>query len=373
MQTLEAAAPEVASAGRPLEEAPTFTKAKHLQYVYTAALEQQAATERLNTYRAAASSPSQGPQQQSENSSQLIRALAVCEPGAMAYINVATHERQYRAPNELFTLMLRRSLGMSLIPLEAGLLLNCTRCSARGFMVALTTQHLSTCQRETTRRHNAVRDTLHAMFKGLRFTTELEPHTPSGLNRWDICVANLTSDGVKRFYDLTIVDPLKSIFSQAADPFPNGHMDPLHDMAIKAKLAHYETDLKLLRAFPTSSFTVLPFSSFGGISDPVTRILDITRTIAGDYMCPKATWTTGSVYTSYFAAACSFFINYYTAIGVSESVQSARRSRRNVVGTPDPMNAAPIGTSARRVPKPGQGPFHSTTSVNTNSITLSFQ
>jgi hypothetical protein len=308
-----------------------------------------------------------------ENSSQLIRALAVCEPGAMAYINVATHERQYRATNELFTLMLRRSLGLSLIPLEAGRLLNCTKCSARGHIVALSSQHLSICQRETTRRHNAVRDTLGAMFRGLRFSTELEPRTPSGLNRWDICVSNLTSDGVKRFYDLTIVDPLKSSFSQAADPFPNGDMGPLHDLAIRDKLAHYETDLNLLRAFPATSFTVLPFSSFGGMSDPVLRTLDISRTLARDYMCPMATWTTGSVYTSYFSAACSFFINYYTAICVSESVQSASRSRRNIVGTPDPKNAAPIGTPARRFSKPGQGPFHPTTNVNTNSITLSFQ
>ncbi len=129
----------------------------------------------------------------------------------------------------------------------------------------------------------------------------------------------------------------------------------------------------MLYAFPATSFTALPFSSFGGMSDPVLRLVDITRTIARNYMCPKATWTSGSVYTSYFAAACSFLINFYTAIGVTEFVQSASRSRRNFVGTSDPKNAAPISTSARRVSKLGQGSFHPTTNVNTNSIILSFQ
>jgi hypothetical protein len=356
-----------------LEESPTYTKARHLQYEYTTALEQKRATNRLQAYRATASATSTSQQQRAENLVQSIRAQAVCESGAMAYINVATHERQYRAPNELFTLMLRRSLGMSLIPLEAGSLLNCSRCAVRGHTSALTFQHLSICQRETTRRHNSVRDTLHAMFRGLRFTTELEPRTPSGLNRWDIAVSNLTGDGVKRFYDLTIVDPLKSHFLQATDPFPNGDMGPLHDLAIRDKLTHYEVDLKLLHAFPATSFTALPFSSFGGMSDPVLRLLDVTRTIARDYMCPKATWTTGSVYTSYFAASCSFFINYHTAISIRDSVQLALRSRRDAVGTPAPLNAPAIGTSARRSSRPGQGSFHSTTNVNTNSITLSFQ
>ncbi len=105
MHKLESAAPEIASASRPLEESPTFTRAKHLQFEYTAALEQKAASNILNSYRTAASLTSVGEKQRTKNASQLIRALAVCETGAMSYINVATHERQYRAPNELFTLM----------------------------------------------------------------------------------------------------------------------------------------------------------------------------------------------------------------------------------------------------------------------------
>jgi hypothetical protein len=301
---------------------------RQLQHAYSAALEKHRASTTLKTLRARTSTTTSGSEACIAASSQLIRAMAVCEPAAMAYINALPRERRFRADNELFTLMLRRSLGMSLIPNGAGTALQCRKCSFRRRSVPLTSQHLAVCHREDVSRHNAVRDIFMEMFRGIRVSTEVEPRTQNGSKRWDLAVTNLARDGCQRFYDFMVTDPTQAAYCRSNNPYPGGHLDPLYDDAVKLKLATYADDLKSLRLNPRASFTVMPFSSFGGASDSVLRVLNIVHTEAADLRCQASTWLTGSSYTSYFLTACSFVINYYTCISIRQSVSEALKLHR---------------------------------------------
>jgi hypothetical protein len=268
----------------------------------------------------------------------------------MAYVNALPRERRFRADNEVYTLMLRRSLGMSLIPTGAGTALQCGKCSVRRRCVPLTSQHLAVCHREDISRHNAVRDIVTEMFRGIRVSTEVEPRTQNGSKRWDLAVNNLAGDGCRRFYDFMVTDPTQAAYCRSNNPYPGGHLDPLYDDAVKLKLATYADDLKSLRLNPRASFTVMPFSSFGGASDSVLRVLNIVHTEAADLRCPASTWLTGSSYTSYFLTACSFAINYYTCVSIQQSIREALKLHRSTTTTSATPSSSLLVAAASATP-----------------------
>ena len=323
---------------------------RQLQHAYSAALEKHRASSTLKRLRASTSATTSGSEACIAASSQLIRAMAVCEPGAMAYVNALPRERRFRADNEVYTLMLRRSLGMSLIPTGAGTALQCSKCSFRRRCVPLTSQHLAVCHREDISRHNAVRDIVTEMFRGIRVSTEVEPRTQNGSKRWDLAVTNLARDGCRRFYDFMVTDPTQAAYCRSNNPYPGGHLEPLYDDAVKLKLATYADDLKSLRLNPRASFTVMPFSSFGGASDSVLRVLNIVHTEAADLRCPASTWLTGSSYTSYFLTACYFAINYYTCVSIQRSIREALKLHRSTTTTSATPSSSLLVAAASATP-----------------------
>ena len=337
-------------ANPPLPEIQPKVPFRQLQHAYSAALEKHRVTLFLKSLRAATSATASGSEACVSAAAQLIRAMAVCEPAAMAYVNVLPRERRFRADNELYTLMLRRSLGMSLIPNGAGTALQCRKCSFRKRCVPLTSQHLAVCHREDISRHNAVRDIFMEMFRGIRVSTEIEPRTQNGSKRWDLAVTNLARDGCQRYYDFMVTDPTQIAYCRSNNPYPGGHLDPLYDDAVKLKLATYAEDLKSLRLNPRTSFTVLPFSSYGGASDSVLRVLNIVHTEAADLRCQASTWLTGSSYTAYFLAACSFAINHYTCISIRQSVGEALKLHRTSTAPPATVAPTLLAAAAAALP-----------------------
>ena len=325
-----------------LDSFPKTPVRDQLQHEYSLALDQRDYEDRMKRVREAANKAQPGSANGIELNGQLIRALATSEQGAMAFLNMPCHERQYKVPNAIFTLMLRRTQGLSLLTLDTSKSLMCAKCSAIGRPVLLSPNHLETCHKETTSRHNAVRDIFFSMFRGLGLTARLEPHTPVDGNRWDLAVNNMAHDGIKRYYDFTIVVPFKAAFSRKHNPFPESSLEPLHDDAIKEKLTRYNEDLCKLRAFPLTSFTAMPFSSFGGMSDPVIRVLDVVQSQAKKFRSPNSTWATDSTYTAYFAAACSFAINAYTCYSISHTISEAISLQNKLVGAHASACAAPL-------------------------------
>ena len=170
----------------------------------------------------------------------------------------------------------------------------------------------------------------------------IEPATPVDGNRWDLAVNNMAHDGIKRYYDFTIVEPTKVAFSRKHNPYPDGSLEPLHEEAVKDKLKRYNDDLRKLRAFPCTSFAAMPFTLFGGMSDPAIRVLDIVQSQAKKFRSSNSSLATDSTYTAYFSAACSFAINAYTCYSISHTIAEAVSFQNKLLGSLVPaVNPAP--------------------------------
>jgi hypothetical protein len=115
----------------------------------------------------------------------------------MSFLNITTLTR-------MFTLMLRRVLGMSVLPRGTPDMI-CSYCDSTS--TSLSSAHALTCHLEDTRRHNAVRDSFHRMLAGIGANWAKEPLTGIERKRWDTVSYGLLLDGVARYHDYTVVDP----------------------------------------------------------------------------------------------------------------------------------------------------------------------
>ncbi len=97
------------------------------------------------------------------------------------------------------------------------------------YQARLSSLHIMTCHFANTRRHNAVRDTFHRIFAGIKVNLEKEP--PSGLrgNAWDSVTHGLLLDGVFRYYDYLVVDPARLDACREYNPYPFGSFNGLFE------------------------------------------------------------------------------------------------------------------------------------------------
>ena len=301
----------------------------HLQHIYTTALDSDRRARLDGRFRDAALAPTTDHNLFEENNRQYIRRLAVQEPGAMSFLNITTLARMNRADNHSFSLMLRRVLGMSVLPRGTPDMM-CPYCDK----TILSSAHALTCHLEDTRRHNAVRDSFHRMMAGIGANWTKEPPTGVDSKRWDTVSHGLLLDGVARYYDYTVVDPASAEWCRRFNPFPKGSLEPRYQEAKEAKLKHYRQDIDRLRATdPTATFHVLPFSSYGGIGQAPLKVIQLIGSIAKEKRHPSSTWLTSTSYASYFMAACSFQIHLFTAKSIRRSPADALLKLLGSVGS----------------------------------------
>lgn len=120
----------------------------------------------------------------------------------------------------------------------------CAKCEK----ARLTSSHIMTCHYENTRRHNAVCDTFHRTFAGIKTNWEKEPPTGLCSNAWDSVTYVLLLDGVSRYYDYTVVDPARLDACRKYNPYPFGNFNNLFEAEKRNKLQHYRDDLEALKA-----------------------------------------------------------------------------------------------------------------------------
>ena len=103
-------APNTVACSNPLEHIPDLPYPMHLQHLYTAVTEGARCKQLDSTFKQAVLNISTDPLENEENTRQLVRRIAVQQPGAMSFMNIAPLLRIHRADNHINAIMLRRVL-----------------------------------------------------------------------------------------------------------------------------------------------------------------------------------------------------------------------------------------------------------------------
>ena len=191
-----------------------------------------------------------------------IRLNAVTQQGANAYIAAIPINKQLSMPSDLFTLALRRTLGLPLLPSCIPHDIQCPSCGHSD----LTEAHIQMCAIDNglaQHRHNAIVLFTANLLRHLRRNAQLEEHTGQGKRRWDITTEPITPHATAKWLlDFTIISPVQKTYLESTNP---DLILPLRACEDRAQSKKHKYLIDMLTQPQGSTFTPLVIDSFGAL------------------------------------------------------------------------------------------------------------
>ena len=252
----------------------------------------------------------------------IIRLNATSQKGANAYIAVVPYNKQLSLPSDLFTLALRRTLGLQLLPSDVPQDLPCPACGDAN----LTDAHIQLCSSQnaqTTSRHNSICRFIIRVLHHLRRTAQAEEPTDQGKRRWDITTDPIVPHPTARLYlDVSVTSPVQNKYLHSNN---TNHLLPLAaaNDKVSEKLHKYAVDISHKAA--GSIFTPLVLDSFGASHQHVRDFILSISQFADDLSFSNDTLHVRSEFINQFAQTLSVLIHHSTAVTIRSSITRIRR------------------------------------------------
>lgn len=245
------------------------------------------------------------------------RLTSLGKSDSLACLSAVPFTKQLYLQDEDFSVMLKRILGLPLIPASLAQAQTCV-CNQK-----LTSEHVQVCLKtyKVNQRHNALRDFLAWMAQQARFQVSVEYGTGTG-QRYDLMVTD--GDQYQQYLDVTVVHPCQQ---ELLKPKNLGADAPVL-LANQRKAQQYKS---IMQTLPSGTeITPMVFESFGAPSEAVRNFIRRCSERLQNRPPRGAPWTTRT-FSAYCLQVMSAITHKISAKVVNTTIQAVL-DRDNATG-----------------------------------------